>query len=71
MDEMLVNYLELDGKNYIIVNEVDYKNNHYVYLVNEDDKDDIMIKKYNYDILEPLSSREEVDEVLGLLTKKF
>lgn len=69
--EILVNYLELDGKNYIIVNEVDYKNNHYVYLVNEDDKDDIMIKKYNYDILEPLSSREEVDEVLGLLTKKF
>lgn len=71
MDEMLVNYLELDGKNYIIINEVDYKNNHYVYLVNEDDKDDIMIKKYNYDILEPLSSREEVDEILGLLTKKF
>ena len=69
--EILVNYFELDGKNYIIVNEVDYKNNHYVYLVNENDKDDVMIKKYNGDILEPLSSHEEVNEVLGLLTKKF
>ena len=50
---------------------MDYKNNHYVYLVNENDKDDFMIKKYNYDVLEPLSSREEVNELLSLLTKKF
>ena len=60
----------MEGKNYIILNEVDYKNNHYVYLVNEKDTDDIMIKKYNNDILEPLTSREEVDGLLKLLTKK-
>ena len=69
--EILVNYFEIDNKNYIIVNELDYKNNHYVYLVNENDENDIMIRKYDGDILEPLSSREEVNEVLGLLTKKF
>ena len=69
--EILVNYFEIDGENYIIVNEVDYKNNHYVYLINEKDETDIMIKKYNDDVLESLSSREEVDEVLNLLTKKF
>ena len=68
--EILVNYLEIDDKNYIIVNEIDYKNNHYVYLVNEKDTEDIMIKKYNNDILEPLTSHKEVDELLKLLTKK-
>lgn len=68
-DEMLVNYLEINGKDYIIVNEVDYKDNHYVYLVNEEDEKDIMIKKYNNEFLEPLSSKEEVDELLKLLAK--
>lgn len=67
--EILVNYLEIDGKDYIIVNEVDHKGNHYVYLVNELDENDIMIKKYNNEILEPLSSKEEVNELLSLLTK--
>jgi len=68
-DEMLVNYLEIDDKDYIIVNEVDYKGCHYVYLVNENDEKDIMIKKYNNEFLEPLSSKEEVDELLKLLAK--
>ena len=68
-NEILVNYLEIDGKDYIIVNEVDYKGSHYVYLVNENDENDIMIKKYNNEILEPLSSKEEVNELLSLLTK--
>lgn len=68
-NEILVNYLEIDGKDYIIVNEVDYNGVHYVYLVNEKDEKDIMIKKYNNEILEPLSSKEEVNELLSLLTK--
>jgi len=68
-NEILVNYLEIDGKDYIIVNEVDYKGSHYVYLVNENDEKDIMIKKYNNEFLEPLSSKEEVDELLKLLAK--
>lgn len=68
-NEILVNYLEIDGKDYIIVNEVDYNGIHYVYLVNEKDEKDIMIKKYNNEILEPLSSKEEVNELLSLLTK--
>ena len=67
--DLLVNYLEINGKDYIIVNEVDYKECHYVYLVNENDEKDIMIKKYNNEFLEPLSSKEEVDELLKLLAK--
>lgn len=68
-DEILVNYFEIDGKTYIIVNEVDYKNNHYVYLVNEDNEKDIMIRILKDDALYPLSSREEVNELLGLIAK--
>ena len=67
--EILVNYLEIDDKDYIIINEIDYENNHYVYLVNEKDEKDIMIKKYNNEILEPLSSKEEVNKLLSLLIK--
>ena len=67
--EILVNYLEIDGKDYIIVNEIDYRGSHYVYLVNENDEKDIMIKKYNNEILEPLKSKEEVNELLSLLVK--
>ena len=67
--EILVNYLEIDGKDYIIVNEIDYRGSHYVYLVNENDEKDIMIKKYNNEILEPLKSKEEVNELLSLLAK--
>ena len=67
--EILVNYFEIEGKDYIIINEIDYNNNHYVYLVNEQDETDIMIKRYNNDILSPLESKEEVDELLKLLVK--
>ena len=74
-DKILVNYLEIDGKDYIILNETDYKNSHYVYLVNENDKTDIMIKKYNDELLEPLNSREEFEElggsVMGMTAEEY
>lgn len=68
-ENVTVNYFEINGNNYIIVNEVNYNNNHYVYLVNEDDENDMMIKKLNGDMLEPLTSREEFNELLKLLIK--
>ena len=68
-ENVTVNYFEINGNNYIIVNEVNYSNNHYVYLVNEDDENDMMIKKLNGDMLEPLTSREEFNELLKLLIK--
>lgn len=68
-EDILVNYFEIDNKVYIIVNEVDYNGKHYVYLVNENDQDDMMIKRLNEDMLEPLTSREEFNELLKLLIK--
>lgn len=68
-DKMLVNYYEVDNKTYLIVNEVDYNGNHYVYLVNEFDKDDMMVRKIINEKLEPLDSEEELVELMKLLIK--
>ena len=68
-DSILVNYYEIDNENYLIVNEIDYNNNHYVYLINENDKDDIMVRRRYNDLLEPLDSEEELLNVMKLLIK--
>ena len=68
-DSILVNYYDIDNKNYLIVNEADYNNNHYVYLINENDKDDIMVRRRVNDLLEPLDSEEELLNVMKLLIK--
>ena len=68
-EDILVNYFEIDDKIYIIVNEVDYNGKHYVYLVNENDSDDMMIKRLNGNMLEPLTSKEEFNELFKLLIK--
>lgn len=69
MDNILVNYYTIEGKDYLIVNEVDYNNNHYVYLINELENDDIMIRKVVNDFLEPLDSEEELFNVMKLIMK--
>ena len=68
-DSILVNYYEIDNKNYLIVNEIYYNNNYYVYLINENDKDDIMVRRRVNDLLEPLDSEEELLNVMKLLIK--
>lgn len=68
-ENMLVNYYEIDDKDYLIINELDYNDNHYVYLINESDKDDMMVRKVINDTLEPLDSEEELVEVMKLLIK--
>ena len=37
--------ITLDGNNYAIVEEIDLNNNHYVYLVNTDNSEDLLIQK--------------------------
>lgn len=68
-DSILVNYYEINNNDYLVVNEVDYNNFHYIYLVNENDKEDIMIRKLVNDLLEPLDSEEELLSVMRLLIK--
>ena len=70
-DSVLVNYYNINGKDYIILNELDYKDKHYVYLVNEDDSEDILIRTLKDNILYPMDSEKEFVEILKLFVKKF
>lgn len=68
-ESMIVNYYEIDGKDYLVVNELDYNSNHYIYLINELDSEDMMVRKIINERLEPLETEEELVEVLKLLIK--
>ena len=71
MDDVTVNYYEIDGKDYIIMDELNYKNKKYCYLINELDESDHFIRIVKDDYLIPLDSEEELSEVLMLFVKKF
>ena len=67
-------YFELDGKKYIITNEIEENGNIYYYLSNEDDMYDVMIKKSKKEDLEtiyPLEDDKEFDFAVDLLRKKM
>lgn len=66
-DKILVKSYMIDDKRYIVVNEVDYNNNHYLYLSNEDDIEDIIIRKVKDGYLDILDNKEEVLEILKLI----
>lgn len=68
-ETVLVNVYKIGDIIYEVLEEVDYNNNHYVYLCNENDENDIMIRKVLGDNLEPLDTEEELKEVLEVLTK--
>jgi len=68
-DKMIVNYYNIDNIDYIIVGEKDYKNKHYVYLVNEENPNDILIRYVKGETLYPLDSKDELIEVLENFTK--
>lgn len=67
-------YFELDGKNYIITNEISNNNFVYYFLSNEDDIYDIMIKKSKIDdpnTLFPLDNENEFKSAIELLRKNM
>lgn len=68
-DEILVNYYTINNKDYLVINEIDYKNNRYIYLVNELDNKDILIRKIINNELYPMDNEEELNEILKLITK--
>lgn len=68
-ETVLVDVYKIGNVIYEVIEEVDYKGNHYVYLCSENDENDIMIRKVNGDNLEPLDTEEELKEVLSLLSK--
>jgi len=68
-DKLLLNYYEINNIKYIVMNELDYNDKHYVYLSNMNDEDDIMVRIVNGDLLEPLETEEELVEILKMLIK--
>ena len=68
-DKILVKSYNIGKNVYLVLNEINYNNNHYIYLCNEDDDSDMMIRKVINGKLEVLDNEEEVRGVLKLLCK--
>lgn len=68
-ETVLVNVYKIGDIIYEVIDSVDYNNNHYVYLCNENDENDVMIRKVFGDNLEPLETEEELKSVLEIITK--
>lgn len=68
-DKILVKSYNIGKNIYLVLNEINYNNNHYIYLCNEDDDSDMMIRKVINGKLEVLDNEEEVRNVLKLLCK--
>ena len=63
----MVDFYTLDGKIYLIVKEIDFNNHKYVYLTNEMDYHDLLLRRVEGDNLLPLTKKEAA----GVLNKLF
>lgn len=68
-DGILVKTYTFDNKDYVVVNEIDFNNNHYYYLSNYNKPGDVMLKKLVNGYLEPLDDDNEIIEVLKTIAK--
>lgn len=68
-ETVLIDVYKIGDIIYEVIDQVDYNNSHYVFLCNENDENDIMLRKVNGDNLDPLDTEEELKEVLSLLNK--
>lgn len=68
-ETVLINVYKIGDIIYEVIDEVDYNSNHYVFLCNENDEKDIMIRKVTGANLEPLDTEEELKSVLSLISK--
>ncbi len=62
-----VDFYTLDGKIYLIVKEIEYNNHKYVYLTNEMDYHDLLLRRVEGNDLLPLTN----EEAAGVLNKLF
>ena len=69
-DEILLKSYTINDKDYIVIDEVDYNGVHYLYMSNENNSEDIMLRKVINGYLEPLDTEQEIIDVLKLVVKK-
>lgn len=68
MPEQLVDFYSFNNKIYIVIKSVSYNNNEYVFLSNEMDNSDDMIRRVSDNKLLPIESDEEY---LSVVKKMF
>lgn len=68
-ETVVVNVYKIGDIIYEVIDEIDYNNNHYVFLCNENDENDMMVRKVIGENLEPLDTEKELKEVLSLIIK--
>ncbi|MBR6690862.1 MAG: DUF1292 domain-containing protein [Bacilli bacterium] len=72
---MNIETVKVENKNYYIVNELEANNNLYLYLVNENDNSDIIIRKKviinDEEFLTGLDDEEEFNMVMKLYLERF
>lgn len=68
-DDILVKSYIIGDQVYLVLNEVDYNGFHYIFLSNENDEKDMMVRKVVDGVLTVLDDENEVKSVLKLLCK--
>ncbi len=68
-DDILVKSYIIGDQVYLVLNEVDYNDFHYIFLSNENDEKDMMVRKVVDGVLTVLDNENEVRSVLRLLCK--
>lgn len=61
-----VKVYNIDDKEYMVINELDDNDKHYLLLSNKEDEDDILFRKVDNNSLVPLENEDEVVRVLQL-----
>ncbi len=68
------NVASLNGKDYIEADTVNFRDNTYVFLVNEKNEKDFLVRKITSEgdktFYEPLETKEEFEVVMLMFTKK-
>ena len=64
--DCVVDYYNINGIDYLVIKEASYNGFNYVYLANENEEDDLMVRRVNGDILEALDSEDELINVMKL-----
>ena len=68
-DDILVKSYIIGDQVYLVLNEVDYNDFHYIFLSNENDEKERMGRKVVDGVLTVLDNEDEVRSVLKLLCK--
>ncbi len=68
MENQLVDFYSFNGKIYLVIKSIVYNNNSYVFLCNEMDNSDDMIRRVSGNKLLPIENDEEL---LSVIKKMF